>query len=45
MKGDVNNFMDLERTLHKKFFSNSYGRGPEAHFEQDETLCGCFWGW
>ena len=23
---------------------NSYGRGSEAHFEHDETLCGCLWG-
>ena len=40
---DVNNCIDLERALHKNVI-NSYGRGSEAHFEHDETLCGCLWG-
>ena len=22
----------------------TYGSGSEAHFEHDETLCGCLWG-
>ena len=36
---DVNNFMDRERALHK-----TCNRILMVGVEQDETLCGCFWG-